>query len=149
MNDVAAKKLWHVGTLTYDRAGLVRVFAWMLWGDFCLNMIDDAGSNLVQVQLKKFGASNTLIGIVQTSIVEYKRAAPPGTECCELVPTGRPRPSFHVRVNKRATDPSGLTSSAAASRTAMSNRRLPAPEQQSQSQSREARSPARRLPALC
>ena len=71
MNDVAAKKVWHVGTLTYDRRGLINVFAWMLWGDFCLNLMDaGVGDSLVQVQLKKFGASNTLIGIVKTSFVE-------------------------------------------------------------------------------
>ncbi len=35
------KRLWTVGTLTYTTGGLAAVFAWLLWGDFCLA---DAGS---------------------------------------------------------------------------------------------------------
>ena len=43
----------------------------MLWGDFCLYLMDaGVGNNLILLQFKKFGASNTLIAIVKTSVVE-------------------------------------------------------------------------------
>jgi Na+/melibiose symporter-like transporter len=61
-----------VGTLVYDRRALINVFIWMLWGDFCLYLMDaGVGNNLILLQFKKFGASNTLIAVVKTSIVEF------------------------------------------------------------------------------
>src|SRR3954471_17200404 len=64
-------KTWSVGTLVYNRGQLINVFAWLLWGDFCLYLMDaGVGNNLVPLQLKKFGASNTLIAIVNKSLVE-------------------------------------------------------------------------------
>lgn len=64
-------KSWQVGTLNYDRRGLVTVFAWLLWGDFCLYLMDaGVGNNIVPLQLQKYGASNTLITIIRTSAVE-------------------------------------------------------------------------------
>src|SRR6266513_3143259 len=65
------KKTWRVGTLVYDRRALVNVFIWMLWGDFCLFLMDGGiGRTLVPLQLKKFGASNTLIAVINKSLVE-------------------------------------------------------------------------------
>src|SRR5436190_3051875 len=62
---------YSIGTLNYDLRGLVTVFAWLLWGDFCLYLMDaGVGNNLVPLQLKKFGASNTLITVIRTSVVE-------------------------------------------------------------------------------
>ena len=45
------------------------VFFWLLWGDFCLYLMDaGVGNNLLQIQLKKAGASNTTIGLVKSSL---------------------------------------------------------------------------------
>src|SRR4051812_28783970 len=64
-------KTWSVGTLVYNRAGLVNVFFWMLWGDFCLSLMDGGvGRYVVPLQLKKYGASNTLIAVVNKSLIE-------------------------------------------------------------------------------
>src|SRR5579872_866436 len=64
-------RAWRVGTLIYNRRTLVNVFIWMLWGDFCLYLMDaGVGNNLILLQFKKFGASNTLIAVVKTSLVE-------------------------------------------------------------------------------
>ena len=52
------EKTWRVGTLTYTRPQLVNVFFWMLWGDFCLNLMDSGVQpNVIPLQLKKYGAS--------------------------------------------------------------------------------------------
>ena len=60
-----------MGSLVYDRRALVNVFTWMLWGDFCLYLMDaGVGKNLILLQLKKFGASNAMIGLLKTSLIE-------------------------------------------------------------------------------
>jgi Na+/melibiose symporter-like transporter len=62
---------WRVGTLVYDRQALINVFIWMLWGDFCLYLMDaGVGNNLILLQLKKAGASNTMIAVLKTSVIE-------------------------------------------------------------------------------
>ena len=66
------RKRWSVGTLTYTTPQLVNVFVWMLWGDFCLFLMDSGvGRTLVPLQLKKFGASNATIAIINKSLVEF------------------------------------------------------------------------------
>src|SRR3954470_1374662 len=65
------EKTWRVGTLTYTRPQLANVFFWMLWGDFCLNLMDSGvGSSLVLLQLRRHGASNHTIGFVQGTVIE-------------------------------------------------------------------------------
>lgn len=69
--DAGGARVWRVGTLVYDRRGLINVFTWMLWGDFCLYLMDaGVGKSLILLQLKKFGASNALIGVLNVSLVE-------------------------------------------------------------------------------
>jgi len=34
------KKTWSTGTLTYTKLGLVALFAWLLWGDFCFTLME-------------------------------------------------------------------------------------------------------------
>src|SRR5881394_2725883 len=68
----AQTRTWHVGTLSYDRRGLLNVFFWMLWGDFCLNLMDSGvGTSLVLLQLQKYGASKILIGLVLGTLIEF------------------------------------------------------------------------------
>src|SRR5438552_2011337 len=68
----AQTKTWHVGTLSYDSRGLMNVFFWMLWGDFCLNLMDGGvGTSLVLLQLQKYGASKIIIGLVQGTLIEF------------------------------------------------------------------------------
>ncbi len=64
-------KVWRVGTLVYDRARLNSVFFYMLWGDFCLNLMDSAVTpTVVPLQLQKYGASMSAIGFVNGTVVE-------------------------------------------------------------------------------
>jgi MFS family permease len=57
-----------VGTLTYTQGQLVNVFFWLLWGDFCLNVMEQVIPRLVPLQLGKLGASNALIAVLTVSI---------------------------------------------------------------------------------
>ena len=64
----AAPKTWRVGTLVYTRAALVNVFIWMLWGDFCLQVMEAVIPRLVPLQLKAYGTSSAIIGLLVGSI---------------------------------------------------------------------------------
>jgi MFS family permease len=64
----AENRLWHIGTLTYTAAGLATLFAWLLWGDFTWALKDRSISVVLQVMLKKFGASDMLSGAMIGSL---------------------------------------------------------------------------------
>src|SRR5947209_3695113 len=65
------RKIWRVGTLSYTPRGLFNVFGWMLWGDFCLNLMDSGvAPNLALIQLRKMGASSFTISILTVALVE-------------------------------------------------------------------------------
>ena len=57
-----------VGTLTYTKAGLIVLFAWMLWGDFWFVMMESLIPELLPLSLKEFNASNALIGLLVGSL---------------------------------------------------------------------------------
>ncbi|HUW82333.1 MAG TPA: MFS transporter [Phycisphaerae bacterium] len=37
---VLERKTWSTGTLTYTKLGLIALFAWLLWGDFCFTLME-------------------------------------------------------------------------------------------------------------
>jgi len=59
---------WQVGTLAYGAAGLAVLFCWLLGGDFALSMRDRAVPPVMQLLFKKFGASDTLVGLLFSSL---------------------------------------------------------------------------------
>ena len=69
--DAQGRRIWRVGTITYTRGSLSNVFVWMLWGDFCLTLMDfGVVPNLVPLQMKKHGASGMMIGFVTGTVME-------------------------------------------------------------------------------
>jgi Na+/melibiose symporter-like transporter len=64
----ADKALYRCGTLTYTKAGLFFLFAWLLWGDFCLHLVGAAMPSVLQVNLNSMGAPNWVIGLVLSTI---------------------------------------------------------------------------------
>ncbi|HEY0256747.1 MAG TPA: MFS transporter, partial [Candidatus Methylacidiphilales bacterium] len=64
----AAPKLWRAGTLVYTTGGLTVLFCLLLWGDFAWAMRDRVVPNGVQLLFKRFGASDTLVGILCSSL---------------------------------------------------------------------------------
>ena len=69
--DARGRRVWRVGTLAYTPGGLGNVFGWMLWGDFCLSLMDfGVVPNLVPLQLKKYGASGMMIGFITGTVME-------------------------------------------------------------------------------
>ncbi len=61
-------KTWKVGTLTYTKVGLIGLFAWLLWGDFCFTIMEQVIPSIMPIKFKELGASNTLMALVMTSV---------------------------------------------------------------------------------
>ncbi len=66
--DKPLRKNWRAGTLSYTTAGLVILFFWLLWGDFAWAMKDRAIPPIVQILLKKFGASDMVAALLFGSL---------------------------------------------------------------------------------
>lgn len=59
---------YQVGTLSYTKWGLISVFFWILWGDFCLNIMEAVVPNLLPLRLKQLEASNATIALIMSTI---------------------------------------------------------------------------------
>ena len=57
---------YHCGPLTYTKATLGVLFAWLLWGDFCFTLMETVGPSVIPLNLKALGASNTLMSWIMT-----------------------------------------------------------------------------------
>lgn len=61
-------KLYRIGTLKYTLAGLVSLFCWLLWGDFCFALFESIFGRFMPLYLKDLQASNTVIALLTGSI---------------------------------------------------------------------------------
>lgn len=60
-------KLYHCGTLTYTKVGLLALFAWLLWGNFCFQIMETVVPSILPLKLKNLGCSNWLMGLILTT----------------------------------------------------------------------------------
>jgi maltose/moltooligosaccharide transporter len=67
-DDAPLLKRHVVGTLSYDRNGLFRLFGWLFWGDIAFTFFESIFSRFMPIYLKDMHASNTLIGVMTGSI---------------------------------------------------------------------------------
>ncbi len=65
---IGGHKVYHCGTLTYTKMGLLAIFAWLLWGDFCFTLMESVVPSVLPLKLKDLGCSNWLMGIVMTTV---------------------------------------------------------------------------------
>jgi MFS family permease len=63
-----SEKKYIAGTLQYSFCGVLTLFFWLLWGDFCFSLISAVIPRLLPITLKDMGASNVFIGIIVGSI---------------------------------------------------------------------------------
>ncbi len=61
-------KTYHCGTLTYTKIGLVALFAWLLWGDFCFSLMEAVVPSIMPLKLKTLGCPNWLLGMIMTTV---------------------------------------------------------------------------------
>jgi Na+/melibiose symporter-like transporter len=63
-----ASRIYQAGTLRYTTAGIVVLFAWLLWGDFCLYLMESVIPRVLPLQLKALGASGSLTTALLTVV---------------------------------------------------------------------------------
>lgn len=59
---------YKVGTLTYTKAGLVTLFAYLLWGDFCFTLMETVVPSVMPLKFSAIGAPNWALGLILTTI---------------------------------------------------------------------------------
>ena len=63
-----AEKTFTCGSLVYTKRGLIAMFAWMLWGDFCFTLMESIVPSIIPLKMNSMGASGTLISLMMTSV---------------------------------------------------------------------------------
>ena len=56
------------GTLGYTTGGLILLFFYLLWGDFCMQIMEVVVQSVLPLQLKSLGASNTVMALLVTTL---------------------------------------------------------------------------------
>lgn len=62
-----APVLYHVGTLTYTKAGLFILFTWLLWADVCFVLMESV-PGLIPLKLKELNAPNWIMALMLSTI---------------------------------------------------------------------------------
>lgn len=57
-----------VGTLSYTKAGLITLFLYLLWGDFCFSLMETVVPNILPLKLKAISAPNWALGLIMITI---------------------------------------------------------------------------------
>ena len=68
------EETFRVGTLVYTKLGLMYLFIWLLWGDFCFHIMEFAMPGVLSVNIKGMGASNTITALFITTIPAFLNA---------------------------------------------------------------------------
>jgi MFS family permease len=56
------------GTLIYSKKGLMLMFAWLLWGDFCFTLMETIAGSVMPWKFKSLNASNTTTSLIMSSL---------------------------------------------------------------------------------
>ena len=59
---------YRVGTLAYGKLGLVALFAWLLWGDFCFQLMEAVTPAVIPLKLRSLDAPNWAIALIITTL---------------------------------------------------------------------------------
>lgn len=57
-----------VGTLKYTMAGLMWVFVWLLWGDFCFTVMEYVNNSIVPLRLRELQAPDWVLPVILTTV---------------------------------------------------------------------------------
>lgn len=59
---------YHCGTLVYTKRGLMVLFCWLLWGEFCFNLMETIVPSIVPLKLQSLGSPNWIISLIMTTL---------------------------------------------------------------------------------
>ena len=62
------EKTYHCGTLSYTKKGLFVLIGWLLWGDFCVTLMDAVVPSIIPLKLNSLGASSTFIALMMSTL---------------------------------------------------------------------------------
>jgi Na+/melibiose symporter-like transporter len=62
------QRIYSTGTLRYTSTGLTWLFVWLLWGDFCANMMETVIPNVLPLKFKSLSCSATVISFMLTGV---------------------------------------------------------------------------------
>ena len=65
---LASAKVYRCGTLSYTTRGLVALFAWMLWGDFCFTLMETVVPSIMPLKLRSLESPNVIISLIMTTL---------------------------------------------------------------------------------
>lgn len=57
-----------VGTLSYTKTGLITLFLYLLWGDFCFTLMEIVVPSVMPVKFNAMGTPNWVLGLIITTI---------------------------------------------------------------------------------
>ncbi len=75
INPSADADRFKVGTLSYTKAGLITLFLFLLWGDFCFTLMETVVPSILPIKLNGIGAPNWSLGLIVTTIPNIMSAA--------------------------------------------------------------------------
>ncbi|MCS6242564.1 MAG: hypothetical protein H2172_01695 [Opitutus sp.] len=65
---VSSSNRFSVGTLTYTKSGVVALFGWLLWGDFCFQAMESLNPAFIPLKLRSLEAPNWAIALIMTTL---------------------------------------------------------------------------------
>ena len=66
--DGTGRKIYRCGTLSYTLPGLVMIFAWLLWGDFCFTLMEQVVPSIMPLKLHSLESSNWIIALIMSTL---------------------------------------------------------------------------------
>ncbi len=67
-HDEQGRALYRCGTLVYTKRGLVMLFAWLLWGDFCFTLMETVVPSILPLKLRALGSANWVIAAIMSTL---------------------------------------------------------------------------------
>ncbi len=67
----SSPQTFRCGTLTYTKIGLVSLFVWLLWGDFCFTIMETVVPSILPLKLKSLNCPNWILGAIMTTIPNF------------------------------------------------------------------------------
>jgi maltose/moltooligosaccharide transporter len=61
-------RVYRCGSLTYTGKGLAFLFAWLLWGDVCFQLMETIIPSILPLKLQSLGSSNVVLGLIMTTL---------------------------------------------------------------------------------
>jgi len=66
--NAASSVTYRRGSLVYTKSGLITLFAWLLWGNFCFEMMETVVPSILPLELEGLQSPKWVIGLIMTTL---------------------------------------------------------------------------------